>query len=174
MSIKNKIILFSVLLSVLVILLIILLIRPLLVDIKNLSKELIKQKKELVLFEKEIEAVQVFQEKHPQLKPQLEKAKNLFIRAELPVDFIRFLEGISQDCQISPKISPVSSKRLIWDISSSTAFQLRISDSPFPDIFRFVEKLELSPYLLEIRNLNIYQSPEKKLESIILIKVLSQ
>lgn len=164
MTLKNKINLLLATFLLLGVFLLMFLIRPVYKDIQEGSRELISKKQELVSLENKIKNIEEFRKNYREIKENLEKAKTLFIKPAAPVDFISFLEESSQDTQIAIDISPSSARKEKGDIWPSMAFQIR-SVCSFPRCFRFLEKLELSPYLIKIRNLNITRLTEQELRS---------
>ena len=155
MILKNKINLSLAVFSILIIFLIVFVIDPLFKGIKNNSNDLIFQKQQFVSLETKIKDLQEFKVFSQNEKKNLEKIAKLFINPDLPVEFISFLENISNDCQIPIKISALPSKKekeeAIWQ---SLNFQISCSGA-FPKFLRFLEKLENSPYLITIQNVNI-------------------
>ncbi|MFQ6049566.1 MAG: hypothetical protein ACE5J0_00810 [Candidatus Paceibacterales bacterium] len=164
MTLRNKVNLSLVIFSGLGIFLIFFLINPLYRDIKNNSQELISQEQKIVFLEDEIKNLEEFKKTYREIKPNLEKIETLLVKQEEPVGFISFLEKISQDSQISIEISPSSAKKNIKDRWPSMAFRIT-SAGPFPNILKFLEKLESSIYLFEIQKLNINRLAERDLIS---------
>lgn len=164
MNLKNKINLSLVTLLLLAILLVVFLIYPLYKDIRNNSQELISQKQNLIYLEDKLESIEEFRKNHREIKQNLEKTKTLFVNSEAPVGFIGFLERTSQACQASIGISPSSITRNAKDPWPHIAFQIN-SISSFPNFLKFLDKLESSPYLIEIQGLSINQLTERELRS---------
>lgn len=140
------------------------LIYPLFKDIKKISQELISKKEKIVFLEGKIKNILEFRENYKERKENLEKIERLFVKAEVPIEFINFLEKTAQDSQISIKISftqiPISSK----DPWSSIFFQIT-SIGSFPNFLKFFEKIESGQYLIEVQNLNISRLTESELKS---------
>ena len=162
MTLKNQITISLVVVLALSILLVVLLIRPTYHDIKSNSQNLISQKKQLLTLENKIENIEQFREKHQEIQQNLTAAETVFINAEAPVNFISFLQKNAQNCQVSIEIFPSFPSKVGDDPWISSAFQL-ISNGSFPNFIKFLEKLESSPYLVEIKNLNINRLSEKEL-----------
>ena len=96
----------------------------------------------------------------PDLKPDLEKIKGLFVNLEMPVEFLRFLENLARDNNLSIRVSLL---RAGSDKDSKAAvlqFKVLI-DGLFSDCARFLEKLENAPYLIAIEDLNIIRLLEE-------------
>lgn len=154
MDIKKKIYFSLALSAVLNLSIILFLIYPNFLKIKKVSENFLSQKQELFLLEERETNVNKFKNFYNREKVNLNEIEAVFINPEAPVDFIGFLEKISQDSQISIKISPISAAAGTDDTWNSIGFQLDL-DGSFPDFLKFLEKLESSAYLVEIKNLNI-------------------
>lgn len=163
MTLKNKFNLSLIIYLIFGTLLIVFLIYPLYKDIKNNSQELISQKQEEASLENKIKNIEEFKKKYREIKPNLEKIETLFVESEVPLEFISFLEKTSQDCQTPTQISPSSVAKITEDPWPSIAFQIT-SVSSFPNLLKFLEKLESSKYLIEIQNLNITRLSEAELK----------
>ena len=154
MTLKNKINGCLIIFTLLGVCLIVFLIHPLFSGIKKSSQDLLSQRQTLVSFEAKVESLERFKTLYLEIKPDLEKISTLLVNLEVPVEFISFLEETSQDCQVLMEISPTSAARTKKDPWPSLAFQIN-SMSSFPKFLKFLEKLETSPYLIKIQNLNI-------------------
>ena len=164
MNIKNKINLSLIFFLILAIFLLAFLIYPLLEDIKNNSKEMISQKKEVLSLENKIKDIEEFRKSYAKIKPNLEQIETLFTNSEAPIDFISFLEKTSQDCQVSIKIAPAAITKEGEAPWPSLSFSITSLGS-FPNFLRFLEKLESGPYLTEIQNLSIKRLLDPELKS---------
>lgn len=164
MSYKKKIYISAIIFFGLSLALIIFVIYPLFLEIKKISQDFSDQRQKLLTFEKKAENLEKFKIIFPEISSGLEKMDNLFINPEVPVDFIRFLEKISQDFQLSLKILPGPPLKIEKDPWPSLSFQLSLAGS-FPNFSKFLEKLESSPYLIEIQNLTISRLEENELKS---------
>lgn len=129
---------------------------PVLKDIARTSEQLLVERNNLFSLEAKINNLQRFDEEYQKLKPDLEKADSLLVEADLPVDFIRFLEEASAESNVSLKISPSSLAKNAKDPWPGSGFQLSLAGS-YPEIVRFVDKLENGPYLAVLRTINFSQ-----------------
>jgi hypothetical protein len=80
-----------------------------------------------------------------------EKVNNLFVDAETPVDFIKFLEEIAATSNLEVKITPGTPKKekeALWPVME---FELA-SSGRYSEFMRFLEKLENGPYLVRVKN----------------------
>lgn len=154
MTTKNKIILSIVVFALLFILPIGFLIYSFFIDIKNDSEAITSQKANFTALDVKISNLLKFRNTYEEYKLNLEKIDTLFIDAEVPIEFISFLEKTSQDCQVETKINPSSAKQTEAGSWPYIIFQINTTGS-FPSFSQFLEKLETSPYLVEIQNLSI-------------------
>ncbi len=148
---------------ILAICLIVFLIYPLFIKIRESSKEIFSQKSALISLENKIKDLRKFQTRWQEIKPNLEKIDKLFINPKVPVEFINFLETTAENYEIPVKISLVPSKKIEGDLWPSISFQIS-STTSFSKISRFLDKLESSPYLIEIQNLNVRKLTGKELK----------
>jgi len=139
-------------------------ISPLFQGIKNDSKELVSQKQKIISLETKIENLGKFQTLWQGIESDFQETEKLFIDSEAPVEFISFLEAIAKDCQMAIKISSAPSSGTEKDPWPSLFFQISSATS-FPKFLKFLEKLETSPYLIEIPSLNVRELTEAELKS---------
>lgn len=144
-------------------LLIIFVIPYFLIQIKENFKILNSEKQKIKILQFKLENFRNLQEKHQDLINVSEKINKLFINPDTPVEFIKFLEQTSRVCGVSIKISFLPSLKQKSDPWKSISFQINTSGS-FSNFFRFFEKLENAPYLIEISNLNIKKTEQKTLD----------
>jgi len=173
MSSKEKIVIFSVTFGVVVLALICFIIYPLFRGIEKGSQELITAKKEFILSKDETERFDQFKEIYNKLKPDLEKIDKLFIDPEVPIDFIKFLEYTAGDSELLADISLTLAKSAETDPWSSIGFRMILTGS-FPNFLKFLEKIETSPYLIEIQNLSTKKLEEGNIAANLVIKVFSK
>ena len=164
MSFQKKINISIIILLVLSLLSIFFLIYPSFLEIKKIANDLISLKGNLIFLETKIKNLEEFRKKYQSLKKDLEKIDKIFINADLPIDFISFLEKDSQDCGLIVKISPLSLIETQKDPWPSIGFQITAAGSS-PNFLKFLEKLESSQYLIEIQNLNIVRLSELELKT---------
>ncbi len=173
MTIKNKINLSLAIFIILNLSLILFLICPLFQGIKNDSKELISQKQKIVSLKTKIENLGKFQTLWQEIEPNFQKIEKLSIDPDVPVEFISSLEKISKDCQMAIKISSTPSSGTEKDPWPSLFFQISSATS-FSKFLKFLEKLETSPYLIEISSLNVRKLTEAELTQPFLQKELGE
>ena len=163
MTLKNKINLSLIIFSILSINLIVFLIYPLFKEIKNNSEDLISKKQNLLSLEAKIENLEKFQSLWQEIEPNFKKIDQLFIDPEVPVEFISFLETTARDCEVPIEISSALPSKIEEDPWPSLFFQIS-STTSFSKFLRFLAKIETSPYLIEIQNLNTRRLTEKELK----------
>ena len=145
-------------------LLIILLVWPLVRDIKKSSDDLLVIRQTISSLGASIEDLEQFKTTYKRLNDDLAKARALFVNRDMPVDFIEFLEGAADDSQLAIAISPASVREVKGDIWPSMNFKLSLSGSA-TSCFKFLEKLETSPFLLDIQNFSITKTEQEEAQS---------
>lgn len=105
------------------------------------------------------------QKVYKNLEADLEKINEVFINPEFPVNIIEFLENTAANSGISiEKIAPFILSASETDPWEPVGFQITIIDS-FPSILKFLDKIENSPYLIEIQNFSAKVIEEEDLLS---------
>lgn len=97
----------------------------------------------------------------PGLKPDLEKIEGLFVNLETPVEFLRFLENLARDNNLSIRVSLLRAGGSKDANAAILQFKVLV-DGLFSDCARFLEKLENAPYLLVVEDLNIIRVPKEQ------------
>lgn len=162
MTTKNKVYLSSVIFVLLGASLIIFLVQPVYKDIGISSEELILEKQTLTSLEAKIKNIEDFRKNYQETKENLEKTKNLFIKLKAPINFIYFLEESARVSQIPLEIFPSQVKENKEGAWSYIVFKIDSACS-FPNFLKFLEKLESSPYLIEIHGLTMTKLTEDDL-----------
>lgn len=164
-TLKNKIFLSAFLFLILNLILILFFIYPSWKEIQEKSEELILVKEKLLALEQEVKSIDELKKLEERLKPAKEKIESLFINKEIPLELISFLENLSQSCQVSQEILPLpksSKKSSLTEPWPFLDFQMKLFGS-FPNIARFLEKIESGPFLIKVENLNIVRLNENEL-----------
>ena len=162
MKIKTKIRISLLAIIILCLVFVAFLIYPLFQEIKNDSSEILVQKQDLLLLESKTASLEEFKTSFPKLESDLNKTETLFIKTDLPVDFIRFLEKTSKDSNVATQIS-----------LSPGLYQTEVTGS-FPDFLRFLEKLQTSQYLIEVGNLSVSRREKGDIRANLSLNVLSK
>jgi len=164
MTSDNKIKIFLLFLAVSIFSAIYFGVLPLLSEIKNNFGQIISQKNEIKNFQIKSQSVGAAEDYLSGIVDNIKKTQDIFIDREVPVDFIRFLEKTAKDCNISMEVSlssPLKAKDEKWQ---RLLFQVNSSGS-LPDFLKFFEKIENSPYLVDVQSLFINRLSEDDLKS---------
>lgn len=141
-------------LGLIIILVIIVAILPLAKEIKKSYSSFISQKRELILLKMKAENLIKLQQQYLIFRDDLDKINEVFIDPETPIEFLKFLEEIAKNCQVPIEVSIGTVKEIKTDIWPSLSFQIFLKGS-FPEVLKFIEKIENNPYLTKIEKLNI-------------------
>lgn len=136
-------------------------VTPILKSIKEDSQWLVSEKANLLSLEEKIDNFKKFDEFYADREETLRQVDDLFIDSEVPVDFINFLEKTGYQSSVSIEIAPFSAGKKEKDSWPFLNFQVTV-EGPFPSFLTFLEKIENSPYLIEIQSLNINQANDAK------------
>jgi len=133
--------------------LILFIIFPLIGEIKENSQQLLSEKETQLSFSEEKKNLQDFKTIHREIEPDLEKVEDLFANLDVPIESIYFLEETASSSNVLIKISSIvlNEKKEPWPFLD---FHLQTFSS-FSNFSKFIERLENSPYLIEIYDLNI-------------------
>jgi hypothetical protein len=164
MNIKNQIKLSLAILAAAAGAIVVLLILPTYQDIQQSSEEMALQKQELASLEDKIGNIEEFKAHYKDISENLGRISELFVNSKAPTDFISFIETGAQESQLSVEIFPSAPKQESDDKWRSILFRTE-SASPFSSFIRFLEKLESSPYLLEVQTLRITKLLESDLKT---------
>ncbi|MDP2672974.1 MAG: hypothetical protein Q8O84_04130 [Nanoarchaeota archaeon] len=143
---------------------IILVVYPLINGVRQASQELILQKAVLAEFEAKTRNLQNFKMVRNTNKDNLIKLEDLFIDSAEPIGFIEFLEDESFNSQLAIEIFPLApekNKEATWP---SMNFNLKLL-GPSSNFSKFFEKLEASPFLVEVLSFNLRGLNENDLRS---------
>jgi len=165
MNPQNKIKLFFVIVFLVGVLLFGFLVFPIYNNIKEGVLELIIEKQKLMSLKERISNVEDFKNNYDEIKEQLEKAEGLFINSQAPVELISFLQQMSQQYQLLIEIIPSETFALAQEPWPYINFEIN-TQSSFPNLLRFLEKVESSPYLIEVKSFHIKRLDERELASL--------
>ncbi len=174
MTLKKKIYLSIIIFGLISALSVVFLLHPLFLEIKKASQEIISQKQALVFLEAKIKNLEDFKKIYPTISPNLAKVNDLFINPELPIGFIGFLEESAQQTKLAIEISPLPVREVEKTTWPFLTFQIK-TPAPFPKFLRFLEKIENSPYLIEIQSLTAAKALEEpEVKAVITLKVFTR
>ena len=159
MNFKKKIYSFLSISILLCLGLIVFVILPLSQEIRDTSENLLIQKQALSSLENRTENLKEFKIIYQKIQTDIEKIENLFVDEKMPVEFIDFLEKKADDCYISMDVSLSSLKKNKEESWSFLVFQID-SIGSLSGISRFLEKMETSPYLIEVQNFKLRKLSE--------------
>lgn len=165
MSPKKKIYLWSIIFLGIFLFFLVLVIPKILGEIRKNSENLISLKGELISLQKEAKNLDELEKTYQNYQSNLAKIDELFIDPKVPIDFINFLEKNAQISQLKIEISLSPQKEIKTDPWPSLIFRISTYGS-FPNILRFLEKLENSPYLIKVSDLNIKRLAEREAQLI--------
>jgi len=154
MNLANKVKSSLIAFLVLSIFILIFFIFPLNKDIKNNAVELASQKQDSLYLDNRLKSIEEFRKDYKEIRKNIDKGQNLFVKSEAPVNFIGFLEEISENSNVSIKISPFPVAKKLGDKWHSMVFQIS-AVADFENFLKFLEKIESGPYLIQIENLDI-------------------
>ena len=134
---------------------------PLLKEIKRTSQGLVFQREVFRLFKSQRMGLEGLAKEYPSYQPILEKIKKGFVDAEVPINFIKFLELEAQKSKILIKISPSHIHNVVTYPWPSIGFSVSVG-GPFPSSLSFLEKIETGPFLVEVSQLNVNRIEKKQ------------
>lgn len=153
-KIKNNIYTIIVIYALIALFLVAFLIYPSFKDIQNDSLIISSNKDKTSLIYAEMSELNDFKKKYESYKPNLEKIDKSFVDSQNPVNFIEFLEKVSSDSGVTSDINLISSQKKIDNDFSISVFQI-FTKGDVLDVLNFIEKLEKSPYLVEIQKIMV-------------------
>ena len=104
MNFKNRFNLIVLILALLNICLIVFGVYYTWTSVNNISHDLVSQKEKLINTDLEIQNMEEFKNVYSVIEPDLQKASRLLSNYEAPVEFMKFLENISSECQVTTNI----------------------------------------------------------------------
>jgi hypothetical protein len=135
------------------ILLIVFIIWPLLRQISQVSQDFYLERNKIVYLNAEKENIQKIEKNYKAYESDLNKIGTLFFDPAVPIDFVNFLEKTATNSQVKLEVSSMTEKEQGDDSWPSLSLKVIISGS-FSNASKFLEKIENSPYLIEIIDLN--------------------
>ena len=162
MDSKNKTFISLAILGAFFLISVIFVINPMFEKIKENSDNFLSQKDELASLKAKSAYLREFKNIYDEdYNAQIEKIDKLFVDAEVPLDFINFLEKTAKNSQLTIKISPTISKEVETDIWSFIVFRIDLSGN-FSDFLTFLEKIETSACIIEVLSLDISKAKDGK------------
>lgn len=119
------------------------------------------QKKAQELFRLRVKDFENFKENYPLYREVLAKIDKSFVSSGAPVGFIGFLEELASSSNLAMDVEPLNLGKTEGELWPPIGFRI-LPKGSFPDFLRFLEKLERSPWLVEIFQLNLERVDEDK------------
>ncbi|MFH1582206.1 MAG: hypothetical protein ABIA08_00365 [bacterium] len=148
-------------------------ISPLLKNIKSMARELSSQENRLITLQLKMDGLEQFKSIYKDLEDNLEKIDDLLVDSEVPVGFINFLENEAQQSNLDFEISSANNQTNKIDSWPYIIFQATANGN-FSNLLKFLEKIENSPYLIEIININIREIGNGAIKATFSIKVFAK
>lgn len=141
---------------------------------KNINfkiKEVLDTEEEKKVIQREIEKIVAFKRKEMLEKNTIEQIRKILIDLQAPVDFLVFLEKISQKCNVWLEVVSVEEPMKASSEDNFLNFQLKTIGN-FENIFCFLAEVEFSSFLIRIEKINFSVKKEgKMLEGIFDIQI---
>lgn len=173
MSTKRKIYLYLIAFTGIFLLFLLLIIPRFLEKIRKDSEDFLSLKRESVALQQENENLRQLEVVYQSHQREIARIDDILVDPELPVGFLDLLEKNAQDSQQEIEISlspPKKTEEKKWSVLFS---QVSTSGS-FPNFLKFLGKLENSPYLIQIINLDLKKSTEPNVKSSLLMRVFAK
>lgn len=154
MEIKEKIYIVILLFLVADFLIIFFVLNPLHQDIKDVSDRFLERKKEIVELETRLKELKSLKNTYAKIEPDSRKVETLFVNPDKPIRFITFLEEAADESELTINISPGSGAKFKNEKWNPVIFKIETSGT-FPSLLKFIEKIEYSPWVVSINNLDI-------------------
>ena len=129
-------------------------IGPLVLGIEDIGTNIKEQDQNMLVLEERIAKAKEFRAFRAENEKDLAKLEKALIKAEMPLDFINFLEDVSKECQVISSFLPIASPKAEKDGLPAISFQVVITGN-FSSAMKFLKKIESGPYLIQIGNLTI-------------------
>ena len=165
MSAKNKIYFWLIIFIGISLFFLVFIIPELLGEIRKNSEDFVSLKGDLILLEKEKKNLNELEKVYQSHQSSLEKIDTLFIDPKMPLDFLNFLEKEAQLSNLKIEISLTSTIKKETDPWPSLSFRISTYGS-LSNFLKFLGKIENSPYLIKIGDLNIKRLAEKDVQII--------
>lgn len=173
MTIKKKTIYLSLTFLLSITLFSFYLIYPLTRKIDASIKGIISYKKQLFSLESQSGNTKQMRIEYQKIEKDIDRINQLFVTSDEPVEFIKFLEKLASESLAKINIIPTNQKE-----EKTICFQVSLQGQA-SGLFKFLEKLENSPYLIDIASLNmrklvIDEKNKDEVAADLLIKVLTK
>lgn len=160
MNTKKKIYVWIIFFTVISLFFLVFIVPKLLGEIRKNSEDFFSLRGDLILLEKEKEDLKELEKIYQSRQSNLARINQLFIDPKMPLDFLNFLDKEAQLSNLKIEISLTSTIKKETDLWPGLSFRISTYGS-FPNFLKFLRKIENSPYLIEMGDLNVKRLAEK-------------
>lgn len=157
---KRKIAIIAVSFALLYSALTIFAILPLVKQIEKDSQKVASKEVIVGVLERQLDSLVDFQKKQSEYQSYLEQAESSFVRADAPIIFMEFLEAQAHLVDVFLSVSSITQRK---GEEFGLGLNLKLA-GPFARCLRFLEKIEQSPFLIEITNMQARRLTEKDID----------
>lgn len=127
-----------------------LVIYPIISDIQASADQILSDRGQVIFIDAENRELNSFKKEYKEYQVNLAKSDQLFADAKNPIDFIKFLEKIGSDAQITSEINlvPVSND-MSGGANPKMFFKIHARGN-FLDVLVFLKKMESGQYLITV------------------------
>lgn len=154
MNLKNKIFAAGVCFCGLMAAIAVFCIMPVVSKIRQTAIKIGEQNDKISSLDRSVEEIKEYRIYYRQHQDDFAKLDGIFINAEMPLQFINFLDAAAQDCQVAIKMEPAQKILVKGDEWPSINFQISL-EGTFPRVIQFIEKIEASPFLAEVKSAGV-------------------
>lgn len=160
MNLNKELILYILGVTAILAVMIVFLVIPLIKGIRSSSQDFVENRKKVVNLQREKRHYIALKQEYEDSKGKFEKINSLFVNSEVPVKFIEFLEESSVKANFPIEVSPGPGTQSKSDLWPTIFFKVAGSGS-FTDFAKFLERVENSPFLVEVQDLNVDRLTEE-------------
>jgi len=124
------------------------------------SKSLATKKSTLSFLESQIKALNDFQNSSLEYQQKINKLDSSFVSEEAPIEFIKFLEQEAGKQGLKISLSSAGGTSEKKGNRLTIGFQATLTGS-FPNVLVFLKKIEQSPWLIKVEQVNIDRIGDK-------------
>lgn len=177
----KKIYILIIIFAVIYLAIIVVFIYPSILSIDKVSVEIVKIRNKAASYDNQKNETENFLKNHSNYESEINGIGEMFLDKENPVKFIKFIEETATDSNVDLNIGLSSLAEKQEESDSSVDFHVFTKGS-FSEILMFLERIEKSPFLAEMKNLSMNKRTdvseknmkEDMLETAITIKVLTK
>lgn len=123
--------------------------------LRQASFDVVSEKQQVISMQLQDKQVSDFKAKYPDYKANIDKASQLLVDAQNPVDFITFLENTASVTNVNADITVgATAKTTGVGTQKPITFQIDVTGD-FKSLLQFFQQLEMSPYLVSATNMAI-------------------